>query len=457
LFSDFKDFQQIYSFKRRRKGMKKILVLVMGLLWSATAVSAVSLRICEADGNTPLDSNTPVMVGTKLTLICSSNAPVKYAALGLVIADANQGFGRLFARGPHSVADWTQSHFPAAGSGAQVIETPTDELGNPVNEFDMYAAKAGGAQDGPAQGDWFVIDYNATDIGACTVKFYIYQMVDVNGSEIINPFTNPQMRPVTFTHVASRDFNFDGRVDFSDFAKLASYWLSVNCGAINNNCEGTDLNPVPDGKIDFVDVMYFAEYWLGHKSATETFIASAQGGGNQQQSLIMDGGTDFQLAESALLTQQSIGEEPQTMMQSQLPAIYLVCDNNSPDPNTEVTVWVHSDAPLFCMGMGIQVFGDATITDAMKTADCSKFGWDPDWNSDPYIDANEGWAFIGGVIWAADAKGTVGYFKLRYNSGQISVSIYDEWSDAFGWDGQSCTEVPFSQDVLFIGRDRNEP
>ncbi len=138
--------------------------------------------------------------------------------------------------------------------------------------------------------------------------------------------------------------------------------------------------------------------------------------------------------------------------------ISLVYDGNmTPDPNTEVTVEVYTNTSLFCMGICAVVTGDANITTAMGSYDCTDYGWDDGWNWDPYIDEPNGIVAFGGVRWASDANGTVGYFKFIYHSGQVTVSIYDEWSDAFFWDGGFCSyDVPFSADVLIFGSDPNE-
>ena len=153
-------------------------------------------------------------------------------------------------------------------------------------------------------------------------------------------------------------------------------------------------------------------------------------------------------------------EPPQEQMMLDVnlpPAIYLTCDDNTPEPNDEVTIWVHSDTSLLAMGIGIYIIGDMNITSAMNEADCNSFGWDNGWNSDPYIDPN-GWVYLSGVKWVADANGTVGYVKFRYHSGQVSVYIDQEYSEAFAfdWDSQYSSYVSFSQETLYI-RDPNEP
>ena len=55
------------------------------------------------------------------------------------------------------------------------------------------------------------------------------------------------------------DFDYDGIVNFVDFATFASYWQNTDC-AILNNCEGADFGP--DGDVDLEDLKQFASNWL---------------------------------------------------------------------------------------------------------------------------------------------------------------------------------------------------
>jgi hypothetical protein len=126
-------------------------------------------------------------------------------------------------------------------------------------------------------------------------------------------------------------------------------------------------------------------------------------------------------------------------------AISLVADTNIPEPNEEITVYVQTDAPLFAMGLGIEVIGDANITTAMCEADCNQYGWDNGWNSDPYFEDN--WVYLSGVSWPSEANGVVGYIKFRYNSGQVTVSIFE--SEAFD---ANCQFVEFSDVPLVFGQ-----
>jgi hypothetical protein len=55
------------------------------------------------------------------------------------------------------------------------------------------------------------------------------------------------------------DLNGDGKVNFEDFAIMASHWLNTNC-ADNNNCNGTDLDF--SGTVDWKDLRIFCQHWL---------------------------------------------------------------------------------------------------------------------------------------------------------------------------------------------------
>jgi hypothetical protein len=119
----------------------------------------------------------------------------------------------------------------------------------------------------------------------------------------------------------------------------------------------------------------------------------------------------------------------------------------NPDPNEEITAWIHTDESLLFMSLGVYVNGDATITSAMSEADCNDFGWQNGWGSNPEIDPN-GWVRVNGLTWAADANDIVGYFKFRYNSGQVYVYIDQENSLAGNW-GNNFT---FSDEALLFGQ-----
>jgi len=227
------------------------MLLVPFLCMVSVASGEVSTRVCFADGNTPflpVDSNLPIieypdiMVGTKLTIIVDSNVAEDWSGC-LIIKDANMNYGVLSARGPLIFGDWSGSHLEAAGENALVIDW--EEPG--IDGFSLYTDWD---LDNIDTGDWFIIDYNATNIGDCNVGFY--ESDPPFGEDILINYLG-------FTHVRTRDFNDDTNVDFADFAVLALYWGLTNCDELNW-CDGVDLNT--DRIVDFNDVMLFTDYWL---------------------------------------------------------------------------------------------------------------------------------------------------------------------------------------------------
>jgi len=226
--------------------MKKLVLLVLFFSVASTAIGEVSTRVCLADGNTPFlppDSNFPnvypdIMVGTKLTIIVSSDAD-GYWDGGLFIVDPYRDYGVLSGRDYNDTTlDWEGSRFPAAGEEARVYDWEGDDMSG----FDFYG------DDYAEANDWFIIDYNATAVGDCNVGFYDY-----------NVSMDDPIYCHEFFHVRTRDFNNDTVVDFADFGVLASYWQVADCND-PNWCEGTDLDT--SGTVDSNDLGLFVDYWL---------------------------------------------------------------------------------------------------------------------------------------------------------------------------------------------------
>jgi len=227
--------------------MRKLLFFVSSLFFGLTSIATgeVSVRVCLADGNTPLEPievNIPIitypdiMVGTKLTVIVDSNVAGDWYAGALVMEEVEMlNRGRLYGRDFDGL-EYPGSCLPAAGELAAVWATVF-----PGHGFEFYPVA-------PSEGDWFIFDYNALDVGDCNIEFYD---LDISTTEPIDIYA--------FYHVPSRDFNKDTSVDFIDFEILASYWQEIYCEE-PNWCEGTDLDG--DTNVDLNDLMLFVEYWL---------------------------------------------------------------------------------------------------------------------------------------------------------------------------------------------------
>jgi hypothetical protein len=180
------------------------------------------------------------MVGTHLTIIVDSNNDGlwEYGELSIWGTDRDYGVlsGRDYNEGPPP--NWEGSILPAAGDNALVQDSPEDD----VNRFTFYT------KDDAVAGDWFIIDYNATNVGLCQVAFFDW---DFNWDD--------PLYEMSFTHVPSRDFNEDNIVNFADFAVLGSYWGITNC-TDPNGCGKVDFDNDPN--IDINDLGLFVEFWL---------------------------------------------------------------------------------------------------------------------------------------------------------------------------------------------------
>jgi len=56
------------------------------------------------------------------------------------------------------------------------------------------------------------------------------------------------------------DLDFDGQVNFKDFAGFANNWGRTDCNSANHWCSYADLNR--DGDVDKIDLKNFTEQWL---------------------------------------------------------------------------------------------------------------------------------------------------------------------------------------------------
>jgi hypothetical protein len=230
--------------------IKKLTLLILVLPFGTVSMAAgeVSTRVCLSDGETLtllVDPNIPyvyqdIMVGTMLTIIISSDAG-GYWDGGLFIQGEDRKYGVLSARDYNDVTlDWEGSRLDAVSSEARVFDCDdVDRKG-----FDLYSHRDAIA------GDWFIIDYTATDVGECSVGFYDY-------SEPIG--MDFPIYEMVFFHVPSRDFNNDTTVNVADLAVIALCWQVDDCND-PDTCAGTDLDA--NGSVDINDLILFCDYWL---------------------------------------------------------------------------------------------------------------------------------------------------------------------------------------------------
>ena len=254
--------------------MKKLFVLALAAAVTPMAAARVWTSVYRYDGRTPvkcIDPNHPdaygdVMVGTRLTLVVSSDAS-DYWLGSLLLSWDDAQHAKLSGRGytapppgsPIKFATYRDSCLDAAGTKA-IVRDLADSEGIGLSLSNCITPYVSGGH--PAYpGDWFVVDYHAEQVGNCDVGLY-----DLFASD------DMPMEMISFTHVPSRDFNTDTVVNFKDFALLASHWRS----AIDPNSSGeaaVDLKA--DRRVDVSDLMSFSRYWLEQTDCSDAPTQSA--------------------------------------------------------------------------------------------------------------------------------------------------------------------------------------
>jgi hypothetical protein len=211
------------------------------------AAGQVTLKVYEADGVTPFDSDDEIMVGTKLTLVISSDSN-DYWSGGLFIRGDDRALAALEGRDyDANTRDWTGSHYEDAGELAKVTAWDDSYIWG-FDLFTFYPVDSNSEDNSTEVGEWFVIDYYVDEVGDCNLEFYDYSI----------SWDDPNYY-ISFSHVPTRDLDSDDVVNFRDYAIFSSQWNAENCND-PNWCDGADLER--DGDVDYNDLALFADYWL---------------------------------------------------------------------------------------------------------------------------------------------------------------------------------------------------
>jgi len=269
--------------------VKKLLVLILALGIVPIATGQITLEVREADGETPFDCNDDIMVGSRLTIIVSSDCNSDcndYWSGGLFIKGEDRALGTLAGRGldPNdpNARDYTDSHYKAAGDFAKVTGWKDSSIWG-FDLYTFYPVDGNSESNSTVAGGWFIIDYKAEEVGDCNVGFYDYSI----------SWDDPNYF-LRFSHSPTRDLNFDEKVNFVDFAIFASQWNATD----RNNpnwCDVADLKR--DGIVDYDDLALFIDYWLWPGSQTQT---TTMGQGSE-----MDSSLEQPYMQSMQQTQQS--------------------------------------------------------------------------------------------------------------------------------------------------------
>ncbi len=234
--------------------MRTLFVLVIAVAVTPMALAKVWTTVYRCDETTPLaavDPNHPtvyrdIMVGTRLVILVSSDQG-GYWFGNLLSSWDDAPYGALTGRGYLATLPGTtvkgpsykDSLLPSAGKQARA-RPYAGQFGIGLEFYSDPVA---------VPGDWFIFDYQATQLGSCDLGLY----------DLLASYDVP-LETLSFTHVPSRDFNVDAIVNFQDLALLAS-----RCGAVvepDPNAPDASFDLDSNGRIDLGDIASFSEYWL---------------------------------------------------------------------------------------------------------------------------------------------------------------------------------------------------
>ncbi|MBN1125357.1 MAG: hypothetical protein JXA82_10140 [Sedimentisphaerales bacterium] len=218
-----------------------LAALIVSTAFPPFSQGAITVRVLEPDGIRTY-SGHDIMVGTGLQFLVQSDTADLWSG-GLFIPDSARDYGMLSGRDPDPAdRDWSDSHLQAAGQYALVLDWQDSEMSG----YDLYTSDCNSV----TPGDWFILDYTATQAGHSSVHLYDHSYSwdepDPNSS-------------FPFIQVATRDFNQDDKVDLTDFYQLAVDYQSQSSTDPNQQ-KVTDLDS--DGDVDVDDAVMFVDFWL---------------------------------------------------------------------------------------------------------------------------------------------------------------------------------------------------
>jgi hypothetical protein len=92
-------------------------------------------------------------------------------------------------------------------------------------------------------------------VGKCWGESGYCPLADIDGDGCVS-----DSDIVLIFEIGQPDLNYDGLINFSDFAMFAIRWLDPNCESANIWCDVGDLNTT--GRVDFADCVLFSQHWL---------------------------------------------------------------------------------------------------------------------------------------------------------------------------------------------------
>jgi hypothetical protein len=227
-------------------------------------------------------------------------ADVSWSVSGGGVIDENGFFAAVDVGGPYTVTAVEAVNGVLSGTASVSVFAGGLCTGEPANGD--YTWEATGVNptvtfipSGPGIGNTLLIFYYSKNPGGAFPGYITspgtpYPILGANPGETIyfyHTYNVPGGEHTTFDDIQSfqvgncppiiaSDFDGNGKVDFSDFARLANYWMETNCDVSNNYCEGADH--VRDGDVDIYDLEVLVYSWLKGSPGPSVSITSPVNG-----------------------------------------------------------------------------------------------------------------------------------------------------------------------------------
>ena len=220
--------------------------LPAGLLWSVSDGGVI-----DENGNfAAVDVGGPYTVAAvdAENGILSGTANVTVFAGGLCTGQPANGEFRWEASG---IADSPTITFVPSGPGIGDSQLILYYSTNPTATFPGYTVEAN-------------VPVPIANVGQDDIVYFYYTYNTPGGQH--TTFNDKHVFQVgNCPAIIASDFDYSGRVDIADFARLAAYWMDMACDEYNNFCQGTDH--VRDGDVDIYDLYLLSYSWLKEGSS----------------------------------------------------------------------------------------------------------------------------------------------------------------------------------------------
>jgi len=247
-----------------------LVFLIYSPLLLGTHPTDMYITVYLVDTNEPIDWADPndpykypeIMAGTDLTLVISSRIPKIDYGVSLYIGESFWEKGQLFGRGLNETTGrYDDSGLPAAGPNAFIYDRYVPILGEWAYGFDFIVMPPGAAV-----GDWFIVDFNTYEPGACILDF-----MDIHREDLVDPAFS-----LIFPLIPTRDYNMDNIVNFNDFSIMARQWSK---DLDPHQSPNHDLDA--SGQIDFFDLQGFTQFWLARTRGPSSEVPDPNSGGSK--------------------------------------------------------------------------------------------------------------------------------------------------------------------------------